>query len=157
VHSPPLPDAAAAIAWFDAEHAALLAAQHTAASHRWYLTVVRLAGDLDTFHSRRGRHHDQLVVWRAALDAVEHRLRRTPRITAHRAVGYAYIDLRRHDEGIRHLHRALALAKKHHNVNQQASTYRALAYAHASRGENRQALDYATLAWRLFRMLHQTV
>ncbi|MGW5744653.1 hypothetical protein [Amycolatopsis sp. NPDC003861] len=39
----PHPDAAAALAWCDAEHANLLAAQQTAARHHWHATVWHLA------------------------------------------------------------------------------------------------------------------
>lgn len=35
----PLPDATAALVWFDTEHACLLAAQHTATTHHWHSTV----------------------------------------------------------------------------------------------------------------------
>ncbi|MFD1045625.1 NB-ARC domain-containing protein, partial [Kibdelosporangium lantanae] len=75
-----LPDAPAAMAWFDTERANLLAAQHTAVTHGWHHTVWKLAWTLDTFHNRRGHRHDQLAMRQAALDAVAHLPDRTARI-----------------------------------------------------------------------------
>jgi len=59
----PLPDAAAALAWFDTEHTCLLAAQHTAATHQWHATSWQLAWDLHAYHYRRGHRHDRLTAW----------------------------------------------------------------------------------------------
>jgi hypothetical protein len=47
----PLPDAAAAMSWFTAEHRNLLAGLHTAAGRDWHDTVWRLAWSLSTFTS----------------------------------------------------------------------------------------------------------
>ncbi len=58
-----------ALAWFDAEHACLLAAQHLAARQRWHKCVWELAWALSSFHRRRGHLHDDVAVWRAGLDA----------------------------------------------------------------------------------------
>ncbi|WP_312878555.1 NB-ARC domain-containing protein [Lentzea indica] len=69
VHPHPLPDATAAMAWLAAEHPTLLATQHTAATLGRHAVVWHLAQALDSFHARRGHHHDLLAVWRAAADA----------------------------------------------------------------------------------------
>jgi tetratricopeptide (TPR) repeat protein len=155
VHVQSLPDALAALAWLDAEHPVLLAAQHTATRHTWHQTVWQLAWSLNAFHTRRGHRHDHLAVWQAALHAADHLPDPTTRIHAHRRLGYAYTDLGRHEEGIGHLHHALALAEEHHDTYQQAHTHRVLALAWELHGDDRQALEHATRALDLSRALDQ--
>ena len=53
-HPHPLADETAALAWLDAEHACLLAAQHLAGDQGWHHLVWQLAWALHTFHERRG-------------------------------------------------------------------------------------------------------
>ncbi|WP_220507466.1 AfsR/SARP family transcriptional regulator [Amycolatopsis dendrobii] len=62
----PLPDALAALAWCNTEHACLLAAQHTATTLNpagW-----KLAWALETFHARLSRLYDRLARWQAPAD-----------------------------------------------------------------------------------------
>lgn len=153
----PLPDIPAALAWLDLEHANLLAAQRTAASHTWHAVVWQLAWGLTTFHDRQGHLHDRLTVWQAALDAAAHLPSRAARFDAHRNLGYAYIDLGRHDAAIGHLHRALALAEEHQDAEQRARMHQALACAWQQRGDARQALRHATRAHDLFRVVGDAV
>ncbi|HEY0804948.1 MAG TPA: tetratricopeptide repeat protein, partial [Pseudonocardiaceae bacterium] len=155
VRPQPLPDVPAALSWLDTEHPALLAAQHTAASHAWHPGVWQLAWVLETFHIRRGHRHDRLAVWRAALAAAPHLPDPTPRIKAHRFLGRAYAVLGRHEEGTGHLHQALALAKEHHDPDQQAHTHLGLAAAWTLRGDDRQALNHTTHALNLYRAINQ--
>ncbi|AHH98856.1 AfsR/SARP family transcriptional regulator [Kutzneria albida] len=156
-HPQPLPDAPAALAWFDVEHASLLAAQHAATTRRWHRTAWQLASSLSTFHRRRGHRHHELAVWRAALDAAEHLPNPITRALAHRYLGRAYAALGRHEEAIGHLHQALALAEHHHDPAEQAHTHRGLALAWERRGDDRRALEHSTRALDLFRTLDQPV
>jgi hypothetical protein len=75
-------------AWFDAEHACLLAAQHTATTLAWHSTVWWLASGLDIFHHRRGHRHDRLTVWQNAANAATH-LPDSPTRT-HLCLGFAH-------------------------------------------------------------------
>jgi len=150
VHPEPLPDATAATAWLDAEHAALLAAQQTAADHT---TAWHLATALHTFCGRRGHLDDRLTVWQVALRAVAVLPDPTRHIHAHRFLGGAYADLGRYDEGIEHLHHALALADEHDDTDEQARTHRMLAWAWGQRGDDKQALHHATRTLELVRTL----
>jgi DNA-binding SARP family transcriptional activator len=133
VHPQPLPSLPAALAWFAAEYPVLLAAQRTASSHAWHPAVWQLAWTLHTFQTCYQAwprdSSDRLAVWRAALDATTHLSDPTTRIIAHRLLGNTYTDLGHHDEGIEHLHQALAWAEKHHDTDQQAHTHRLLATA----------------------------
>ena len=157
VHPHRLADAPAALAWFDAEHAVLLAAQQAAVACGWHASVWQLACSLITFHIRRGRRHDQVAVWQAALDAAAHLPDPSTRMFAHRRLGSAVAELGRHDEGIAHLRQAVALAEEHHDLDQQAETHRILAWAWEQQGDNRQAVEHATRTLDLARALGQPV
>nr|WP_083466722.1 XRE family transcriptional regulator [Kibdelosporangium sp. MJ126-NF4]CEL18217.1 transcriptional regulator, SARP family [Kibdelosporangium sp. MJ126-NF4] len=153
----PLSDYAAALAWFDSEHPGLLAAQHTATTHRWHRAVWQLAWTLGTYHDRRGRGHDRLAVWRSGLAAADHLADPTAQIRAHRVLGYAYAEVGRHNESIEHLRQSLALAEDHHDHTNQAHTHRLLARAWGQRGDNEQALGHAAHAFTLYRTLDNPV
>jgi DNA-binding SARP family transcriptional activator/tetratricopeptide (TPR) repeat protein len=153
----PLPDATAALAWFDTEHACLLAAQRTAITHDWHSTVWDLAWALDTFHFRDGHRHDRLMVWEAAVEAAGQLPDPTARTNAHRTLGRAHADLGCHEDAIAHLHQALTLAEHHHDGTQQAHTHHALARAWELRGDDRQALHHTRCAVDLHRSLDQPV
>ena len=157
VHPHQFADVTAALAWLDAEHAVLLAAQQAAITSGWHAAVWQLAGALTTFHIRRGRRHDQVAVWQAALDASAHLPDPGTHIVAHRRLGSAVTELGRHDEGIAHLRQAVALAEEHDDLEQQAETHRILAWACEQHGDYRQAIEHATRTLELARALGQPV
>ncbi|HWO63850.1 MAG TPA: tetratricopeptide repeat protein [Umezawaea sp.] len=157
VHPHPLPDAAAALAWLEAEHATLLATQRTAAAVGRHHVVWHLAWALDTFLYRRGHRRDALTVWRAAVDAAAHLPDPATRSRAHRGLGSACAVLGLHEEATGHLDQALDLATRHHDPTEQAHTHRALAISWELRGDDRQAFDHARHALDLYRALGQSV
>jgi DNA-binding SARP family transcriptional activator len=95
----PLPDVPGALAWFDTEHACLLAAQHVASTLGWHPTVWYLAWSLRTFHFRRSHLHEDLSLWQAAADAATHLPDTTALIVAHQYLGLAHADLDHHEHG----------------------------------------------------------
>ncbi|NUT96471.1 MAG: tetratricopeptide repeat protein [Saccharothrix sp.] len=153
----PLPDAGAAMAWLEAEHATLLATQRTAVVLRRHDVVWHLAWVLDTFHYRRGHLRDALGVWQAALDAAAHLPDPTIRSRTHRLLGHTWSRLGRNEEATEHMNRALALAVGHDDPTEQAHTHRTLATVWARRGDDRQALDHAGHALDLYRGLDEPV
>ncbi|MCX2946762.1 AfsR/SARP family transcriptional regulator [Lentzea sp. NEAU-D7] len=153
VHPFPLPGAEAALAWLDAEHATLLAAQRTAVALDRHDVVWHLARTLDTFHLRRGHRHDALAAWRAAVDAAAHLPDPATLSRAHRSLGRACTRLGRYEEAIDHLDQALELTVLHDDPTEQAHTHRVLAFAWGERGDDRQALDHARHALDLHRTL----
>ncbi|WP_246037618.1 AfsR/SARP family transcriptional regulator [Saccharothrix texasensis] len=153
VYPHPLPDPPAAMAWLEAEHHHLLAAQRTAVTHHRHYTVWHLAQSLSAFHLRRGHLDDDLAVWHAALNAATHLPEPTTRARARRYLGIAYLRLRRHEEATGHLHRALALAEHHHDTTQQAGTHLDLAQTWELRGDDRKAMKHARNALDLCRTL----
>lgn len=156
-HPLPLPDHATALEWLDAEHATVLAAQHTAAVRGWHQQVWQLAWTLGTYHDRRGRAHDRLAVWRAGLAAADALADPAAQIRAHRVLGYAHAEVGQHDRSIEHLGRSLALAETQRDRTNQAHTHRMLARAWGQRGDHRQALDHATDAFALYGELDNAV
>jgi DNA-binding SARP family transcriptional activator/tetratricopeptide (TPR) repeat protein len=156
-HPHPLPDSRAALAWFDAEHPCLLAAQHTATTHHWHQTVWQLAWALNIFHFRRGHFHDKLAVWQAGLSAVEHLHDPAVHTRAHRNLGNAYALLGLHDEAIRHLYQSLTLAEHHHDHTNHVLAHRTLGWAWEQRGDDRRALEHATHALRISRTFDNPV
>ncbi|CCH34243.1 BTAD domain-containing putative transcriptional regulator [Actinosynnema sp. NPDC047251] len=153
----PLPDQVSAMAWLNTEHPHLLAAQQTAAAHHRHDTVWHIAQTLSALHMRRGHVHDDLAVWQAALDAAAHLADPAKQIRAHRRTGVALTRLGRPEEAVDHLHRALALAGRHHDTDQQAGGHLALAGVWDRLGDARQALEHAGRGLDLFRALDEPV
>ncbi|WP_191298882.1 AfsR/SARP family transcriptional regulator [Lentzea cavernae] len=151
----PLPDAEAAMAWLEAEHATLLATQRTAGALGRHEVVWHLARALDTFHYRRGHRHDALTSWRAALDAAGHLPDPTTRIRTHRYVGSACSRCGLLEEATDHLDQALALALRHNDSTEQAHTHLALTTVWERRRDDRRAYDHARQALALYRTLSQ--
>ncbi len=149
----PLPDSNAIMAWLDTEHTCLQTAQRTAAAHGWHEEVWQLAWGLNTFHSRLGRRRDRLAAWQAALTAAEHLDHPAAHTLAHRVLGHAHALLGGHDEGIGHLHQALALSEQQQDHDGQALIHRTLAWSWGSRNDVGRALEHATRALDLYRVL----
>ncbi|MDA3644037.1 tetratricopeptide repeat protein [Saccharopolyspora indica] len=153
----PPTDEQAALAWFDAEHACLLAVQVAAAGLRWHDSVWNLAWVLDTFHLRRGHLHDRVAMWRAGLISSDHLDDIDARTRAHRLLGHSYARIGQHDEASDHLHRALGLAEDAANHHAQGLALRLLAQAWTHRGQHQPALEHALRALQLFRTAQDPV
>ncbi|MFS8096737.1 tetratricopeptide repeat protein [Lentzea alba] len=140
VRPEPIAGYTAAMDWFDAEHACLLAAQQLALAQGWHESVRQLAWATDTYHHRRGHRHARLDVWQAAelSDPLPHAVTQA-------FLGRAHTVLGNHDEALDHLHRALAMDAS------AAQTHFMLARAQAARGDDKAALDHAQQALELHR------
>jgi tetratricopeptide (TPR) repeat protein/transcriptional regulator with XRE-family HTH domain len=153
----PLPDSAEALAWFDAEHASLLATHLTAAAHGWYTQVWQLAWTLNTFHNRRGHLHNQVAAWQLALTAAEHLADPAALAMANRWLGHAYGQTARPVEAVRHLHNALTLSERTGDTTNQAHTHHLLAHTWEEQGDDERALSHARQALDLYRTLGNPV
>ncbi|MBW4718631.1 ATP-binding protein [Saccharothrix obliqua] len=153
----PLADAAAALDWFAAEHANLLAAQQHAVDHGWDRAAFHLAAALTTFHTRRARFDDQLSVWEKALAAAERLGDTGMRAVAHRCAGDACARLDRHDDAVDHLERALALSRETGDVHGQATAHQVLAVIRGRHDQHEAALRHAELALGHYRELANPV
>ena len=146
-----LADADAALAWFEAEHACLLAIQQWALHRGWYDTVWRLAWALIPFHWRRGHIGLDVVVWRCALDATEHLDDPATQLMIHRNAGQALGRAGEHGEALRQLERSLALAEQTGNVTAQAQAHLRMAQTLALADPDERELTHARHAVRLHR------
>lgn len=150
----PLPDAATATSWLEAEHATLIATQRTAAALGRHELVWQLAWTLDTFHIWQGHRHTALTMWQVALDAAAH-LPDPARSRTHRLLGRACSRTGLHDEAVGHLGQALELAVRHHDLTEQAHTHRSFALAWDAQGNDRMALEHVRHALDLYHSLDQ--
>ncbi|WP_326950366.1 tetratricopeptide repeat protein [Amycolatopsis sp. NBC_01307] len=148
---PGLPDDAAALSWFDTEHACLLAALDTASGNRRHRTTWDLAWALETFHRRQGHLHDRLGTWQVAMTAAGHLADPATRILTHRLLGRAHADLGAHTQANVHLQEALTLAERHDDTTNQAHTHRTLAAAWGAQGDHHKAREHARQALRISR------
>jgi tetratricopeptide (TPR) repeat protein len=149
----PLDDGPAALAWFDTEHANLLAAQQVAVAHGWHDITWQLAWNMTTFHLRRGFHRDDLVVWQAADEAAAHIADPVTRSQTHRRLGVAYGQVGRHAEAIEQLDRSLALAEQHRIRSEEAFAHWQLSWVWMESGDDRKSLVHAKEAADAFRAL----
>lgn len=143
-------DEAAALAWFAAEHANLVAVQQVAADQEWHSAVWQLPWNLETFHWRRGLLHTAVTLWRAGLAAADTLADPVAQTLAHQRLGNASAPLGRHEEALHHLRLALTIAERTGDPFHQAYVHLTLAWAHEERGDQLQALEHATEAARLF-------
>jgi tetratricopeptide (TPR) repeat protein len=140
-HPPASPEEA--MTWFDAEHACLLAAQEMAQHRGWHAIVRNLAWALDTFHWRRGRLHEDLIVWQASVLAAEQDGSPVARVYSRRRLGWALARAGRYREALDYLNQAQSLAEQCGDLDAQARIQRALAWTYGWSGDNEQALEHA--------------
>jgi tetratricopeptide (TPR) repeat protein/DNA-binding XRE family transcriptional regulator len=153
-HPQTLPDIPAAMEWFDSEHQNLLAAQCTAVAHALHRTAWQLAWTLNDFHYRRGHRHDQLAVWRIAVDSASRLPDPDAQILSYRLLGRAHVVLGHHEEAIEALNQALALSEQQNDRALQAHAHYTLASIWP---DGRRALEHARLALDLYRGLDQPI
>ncbi|MGW0521979.1 ATP-binding protein [Crossiella sp. NPDC003009] len=149
--TPPLelPDERAALAWFDAEHACLLATLPLGdATLTW-----QLAWAMTTFHQRRGHRLEHHETWTLGLAAAEELDHPEARYTALRLLGRANLRLNRPQEALDQLTRAVEQSVAAGDLAGRAHAERALALAWQELGEHQRALTHATHALDAFEQL----
>lgn len=152
----PLPDAAAAAGWFEAEHADLLAAQQAAHANGWAAQVWRLAWALDPYHRSRGHLEDQVAVWELAAAGADELPEPAVRAQARQLLGDAYAQLGRTGEALEHLALALESAERTGDVTARGEIHHSLGGAWERHGDDRRALEHALRALEVFRTLDDT-
>ncbi|GAA3045453.1 tetratricopeptide repeat protein [Actinokineospora globicatena] len=148
--TPPPADPTAALAWFTAEHANLIAIQRLAITTDLHDVVWQLAWALDVFLVRQGHFPDSVRMWRAGLASAGRSADHVVRAVAHRRLGCAHANLGEHREGVHHLEQALALVERADNREEQAYTHHMLGFAWKQQGDHRRSLDHAINAMHLF-------
>jgi tetratricopeptide (TPR) repeat protein len=137
-------DATAAMAWFDAEEANLLALRQIVAERAW-----SLAWCMATYQVRRNKYADRLELWLAALPHAG-KWNVWELTLAHRSVADAYAHLGRHDEAMHHLRLALAAAEASGNPVMHGNVHYGMSAAYEERGDYESAVEHSTRALRLY-------
>jgi tetratricopeptide (TPR) repeat protein len=150
----PLPDPAAALAWFGSEYACLLAAQQTAWSHGWDTQVWQLAWTLVSYHSRQGPRHSWAATGQLALEAARRLNDPSLQSRAHCWLSHSCAHEGRPADGLEHLRRALDLAELAADPLAQAYAHYMLARSWELHGDDHRALDHASRALRGYRLLN---
>ncbi|MES4907896.1 MULTISPECIES: BTAD domain-containing putative transcriptional regulator [unclassified Streptomyces] len=152
-----LEDPSAALGWFEAEHACVLAAQRLALKQERHIAVWQLAWTLISYHWRGAHFRDHVRVWRAGLTAAERQGHPPARALAHWRLGQAASHLGRGAEALDHLGRALAVYEEADDVPGQAHTHRTLGWVWEQQGDKEAALSHACQALRLYEGLGNPV
>lgn len=147
----PLPDTAAAIAWFDAEHSNLLAAQQVARRRGWDAAVFQLAWALDPYHRRRGHLSEQAETWQLAVISAQRLADLSVQTRAHQMLGDAYAQLGRTVDALRSLRKALILAEHAGDLVSQGQIQHSLGGTWERHGDHRRALEHALRALAIIR------
>jgi tetratricopeptide (TPR) repeat protein len=147
-----LADRTAALAWFDAEHPCLLAAQDLAATKGWREHVWQLAWALNSFHNFRGNRRDQIATWQAAIPAAKQLGRPDIESVVLRTLGNACGRVGRYAEATDYLNQAVATAQRAGDVLEEAHSHRALARASLLHGNYQEALDHACQSLQVYQV-----
>ncbi|GLY97872.1 BTAD domain-containing putative transcriptional regulator [Actinoplanes sp. NBRC 103695] len=136
----------AALDWFDAEFAAIRAAQQVALDHGWWDPAWQLARSLDTFCWRRHRNEDRHTVWTAGMTAADRLGERAVFARAARLYGDACLRSGRRAEGMAQLDRALAIGRDLGDDEDVMLTLSTLCWATWQNGDPEAALRHALAA-----------
>ena len=138
-----------ALAWFEAEHAVLLAALRRSAgfdTHAW-----QLAWALASYFEYQGHYRDWRSTQTAALEASRRLGDKTAQALSHDLLARALVRLGRYDQAYAHLQNALALFEELGDLAGQADTHRSLTWVLDLQGRYDEAVPHAQQALALFR------
>ncbi|MEU7861731.1 BTAD domain-containing putative transcriptional regulator [Nonomuraea sp. NPDC049141] len=152
-----LADAAAAQAWFRAEHAGLLAVQELAVKHDLHVAVWQLAWTLNTFHQRHNLLQNSVSTWRIASSAAEHLPGPAVHALVHQMLGRACAGAGLHEESQSHFAEALDLYERSGDIAGQAYVRHSLGIAWGDQHEHERALFQLEQALRLYEDLDDDV
>ncbi|RKT67698.1 tetratricopeptide repeat protein [Saccharothrix variisporea] len=150
----PVPDYAAALAWFTTEHRALLAAADHAVRTGHHRHAAHLAWAVSGFLDRRGHWEDWIRCQGTALTASRHLGDRALEADAHRNLGRANARLGREDEAYEHYHQALELYRRIDDLGGQARTHTNLALLLEQTQNHAEALSHALQSLSIHRGLN---
>jgi len=144
-------DGAAALAWFEAEYAVLLAAIRLADATGYHRHAWQLPHELTEFCLRRGHWADWTDTERTALAAAQCHGDRHGQADAHRGLGRALAWVGCYDEAHDHLRQAIDLSAELDDPAGRADSYFGISSVFEHQGNNTDALTYAQRALDLAR------
>jgi DNA-binding SARP family transcriptional activator/Tfp pilus assembly protein PilF len=145
----PILDEKAAMAWYTAEYACIMASQAAALANSHYPQVWLFAWAITYFHTRPGLLHEDVASWQKALVAAEHLADTAVMIRVDRALGQAYFRVGEHDKGLEHLHRSLDNARSVGDLDSEARVQHSIGLAWGTIGNLDKAIEHAAEAARL--------
>lgn len=148
---PPPADHRAAMAWFGAEHAVLLAAVEQAAQARFDEHAWRLAALMSEFFDRRALWREWAATGRIGLACARRLNDRSAEARMHCSLGSAYSRLGQTRRARAHLNLALRLLDGLDDSIGRAQVRRALSMIYMREGRNDKALEHALECLRLCR------
>lgn len=143
----------AAIGWFAAERANLLAAVRLAIQDHFDTHAYQLAWSLITFLSRSGDQREWAEVGQTALMATRRLRERQAEARAHRILASAYVWLKRYPDAYNHYMQALDLFNEFGDVTGKAHTHLMLGRLFDWQADHRRALIHAQSALALYQEL----
>jgi tetratricopeptide (TPR) repeat protein len=143
-----LEDRSAALAWFDTEMNAVIAAIEWCADLGWDTWCWQLAWAMTVYFARRGHWMTWVRMQQLALASSGRIARSDWQADSHRELGRAWAYLERYEEARTHHHQALTMFQESGDLRGQAATFRSLGFVEYRQGlhqlaveHNRQALD----------------
>ena len=146
-----LADQRQAIAWFGAEHRALLAAIEQAAGYGFDTHTWQLARTTILFFQRCGLWYGMVAARRAVLEAAERTTDPAGLAHLHRSVAIALAALRRDEEAHRHLRYALDRFREVGDAAYEADTHTGIAWVYDRLGKPEESLYHTEQALALAR------
>jgi DNA-binding SARP family transcriptional activator/tetratricopeptide (TPR) repeat protein/DNA-binding XRE family transcriptional regulator len=143
------PDLPAAMAWTEAEHAALLAVAELGLEP----VTWQLARATDVYHWRSGRVRDSIAMWRSGLAAAERSGGPAVVALANRSLGDNHANVGNFAAALLHLERAVALSVEIGDLTEEAHAHNSLAWAWEGQQDYGAAVAHARRALDLYRQL----
>ncbi|MGD0556705.1 MAG: tetratricopeptide repeat protein [Streptosporangiaceae bacterium] len=140
-----------ALAWFEAEREALVAAVTLAADSGFLEHAWRLPLALKTYLSWRGFWPDERAVLAAGLSAVRQLGDQAGEISIHRSLDHVYARLGDYARAIEHIRQARGLCQRMNDVTAEAYTYVSEAWVFGAESRYEEALASSLEALSLFR------
>ncbi|NBE98585.1 MULTISPECIES: AfsR/SARP family transcriptional regulator [unclassified Nonomuraea] len=150
VHTERHRDLSEALAWFGAEHAALLAAVEDAARSGLDARAWRLAMALYDYLDLHSHLRDQVTVQTIGLEAARRLGDRAGQAHSHRRLGWALRRLDRHDDAHAHLRSALDLYEALDDLRNRAHVHGNLSGVLERQGRYAEAIVHAERALQLY-------
>lgn len=139
-----------ALAWFAAEHAALVAAIRAASEDGFDDHAWRLAWTMTTYFDWLGSPHDLVATQRVALECLLRLGDLSAQAHVHRDLGRTLARLAQYGEADVHLTRAVELYEQLDDLVGQGRTHHNLGWMADVQGRPAEALDHAQRSHRLF-------
>ena len=147
---PQVTDAEDAMAWFEAEHAVLLAVIATAAKAGFDYHIGRITWSLADYLDRRGHWHDWAAMQRFGVTSAQRAGDRAAQARAYRGLGRAYTQLRAYQDALDQLKRAVDLYGQLGDTVGEGRTQLALSQLCEYRDQPLPALRHARKALGFF-------